>query len=74
MPGMNGIEFYSRILEKAPAMKNKIIFITGDVMGVDIKTFLSNNNLPYLAKPFDIELLKEKTNMIIMAGQSGDSP
>jgi hypothetical protein len=43
-------------------------------MGVDIKTFLSNNNLPYLAKPFDIELLKEKTNMIIMAGQSGDSP
>jgi len=74
MPGMNGIELYSRILEKAPAMKNKIIFITGDVMGVDIKTFLSNNNLPYLAKPFDIELLKEKTNMIIMAGQSGDSP
>ena len=74
MPGMNGIELYSRILEKAPAMKNRIIFITGDVMGADIKTFLTRNNLSYLAKPFDIELLKEKTNTMMMAGQSGDSP
>jgi CheY-like chemotaxis protein len=68
MPGMNGIELYSRILEKTPAMKNKIIFITGDVMGLDIKAFLTQNNLSYLAKPFDTPLLKEKIE-IIMAGQ-----
>ena len=46
MPGMNGTEMYSRILEKTPAMKNRIIFITGDVMGADIKAFLTQNNLP----------------------------
>jgi CheY-like chemotaxis protein len=69
MPGMSGTEMYSRILEKTPEMKNKIIFITGDVMGADIKVFLTQNKLPYLAKPFDIELLKDKIEVIMMAGQ-----
>jgi CheY-like chemotaxis protein len=65
MPGMSGIELYSRIMEKAPEMKDRIVFITGDVMGVDIKTFLIQNKLPYLAKPFDIDLLKEKIGAMI---------
>jgi len=69
MPGMNGKELYSRIIEKTPALKGRIIFITGDVMGADIKVFLTQNNLPYLAKPFDIKLLKDKIEVIMMAGQ-----
>jgi hypothetical protein len=51
-------------------MKNSIIFITGDVMGSDIKDFLMKNNLPFFPKPFDIEALKEKINSMIMAGPS----
>jgi hypothetical protein len=38
-------------------------------MGADIKVFLAHNNLPHLAKPFDIELLKDKIEVIMMAGQ-----
>jgi len=67
MPGMSGIELYSRILEKTPKMKNRIIFITGDVMGIDTKAFLTQNNLTYFAKPFNIEALKEKINAIVMS-------
>ena len=66
MPGMSGIELHSYILEKTPAMKNKIIFITGDVMGADIKEFLMKNNLTYFAKPFDIEALKAKINRLML--------
>jgi len=44
MPGMNGVEFYAYISEKQPALKNRIIIITGDVMGLDIKAFLAHNN------------------------------
>jgi CheY-like chemotaxis protein len=70
MPGMSGIELYSHIIENMPVLKGKIIIITGDVMGPDIKDFLTKNNLPYLVKPFDIKLLKEKINEIIGSGQS----
>ncbi len=69
MPGMSGIELYSHIIEKMPAMKDRIIFVTGDVMGADIKSFLTQNNLPFLAKPFNIELLKETIEHTLMAGQ-----
>jgi CheY-like chemotaxis protein len=72
MPGMSGIELYSSIIKKKPEMQNRIIFITGDVMGADIKAFLTQNNLSYLAKPFDTKLLKEKIE-VIMAGQPGNN-
>jgi len=66
MPGMSGIELHKHILEKSPGMKNKIIFITGDVMGPDIKEFLMKNNFTYFAKPFDIEALKAKINSLML--------
>jgi PAS domain S-box-containing protein len=72
MAGMNGAELYAHILEKVPALKGRTIIITGDVMGTDIKSFLIKNNLPYLAKPFDINLLKKQIDIIIESTPSGD--
>jgi CheY-like chemotaxis protein len=72
MPGMSGIDLYSHIIENMPVLKGKIIIITGDVMGPDIKAFLTKNNLPYLVKPFDIKLLKVKINDIIGSGKSAN--
>jgi CheY-like chemotaxis protein len=75
MPGMSGIDLYALIQEKAPAMANRIIFITGDTMGIDVKAFLVQNNLAYLSKPFDLEGLKEKVDIILGADQpENDSP
>ena len=75
MPGMSGIEMYTRIVEKIPAMKNRIIFITGDVMGADIKNFLTQNGLAFLAKPFDIESLEDKISTIfISSGLENNRP
>jgi len=69
MPGMNGLELYTHIVRKMPAMANRIIFITGDVMGADIKAFISNNNIPYLAKPFKLRALEGMIDNILGAEQ-----
>jgi PAS domain S-box-containing protein len=69
MPGMSGVELRSYIIEKMPVMNNRIIFITGDVMGADIKNFLTQNKLTFLSKPFDIELIKKHVNDIMTARQ-----
>ena len=65
MPGMSGIELYSLIVDKKPEMKNKVIFITGDNMSPDIISFLHKNNLPGLSKPFDLQALEEKIDLIL---------
>jgi PAS domain S-box-containing protein len=69
MPGMSGIELYLRISKETPEMKNRIVFITGDVMGSDTKNFLVKNRLPYLTKPFDMGLLTKQINSVLINGQ-----
>jgi CheY-like chemotaxis protein len=65
MSGMNGLELYALTVRKMPAMKHRIIFITGDVMGADIKAFVGNNNIACLAKPFRMnELERIITNIL----------
>jgi len=65
MPGMSGPELYARILERTPALAKRVIFITGDAMGTDVKAFLTQNSLSYLAKPFDIKALEAKVSSIL---------
>ena len=70
MPGMSGVELRLFIIEKMPVMKNRIIFITGDVMGTDINNFLTQNKLTFLSKPFNIELIKKHVDDIMTSGQT----
>ncbi len=65
MCGMSGIGLY-RLMEKMPqTLVNRIIFITGDVMGIDTHKFLSETEASYITKPFDMEQLKESINRIL---------
>jgi CheY-like chemotaxis protein len=58
MPTMNGITLYQQLKEKGSSHLEKIIFVTGDVTGYDVKEFLESVRNPILAKPFDLEEVK----------------
>jgi len=60
MPGTSGIELYGRMQKIALSLAERVIFITGDVMGTDTETFLSKTKAPYITKPFDVQQLKKK--------------
>jgi CheY-like chemotaxis protein len=63
--GMSGIELY-RLMEKMPqSLIDRIIFITGDVMGTDTQKFLSETEAPYISKPFNMEQLNKEINHIL---------
>jgi hypothetical protein len=46
-------------------MANKTIFVTGDVMGTDVREFLVRYNLPYLSKPFHVKAVKDKIDDVL---------
>jgi PAS domain S-box-containing protein len=72
MPGMSGMELYEHLVDQVPAMASRMIFITGDSMGVDVTAFLNQHSLPCLTKPFGIEALRKATETAMMgARQSG---
>jgi len=68
MPGMSGIELYRHFQKISPALAEKVVFITGDVMGAGTMAFLSKTKVPYIIKPFDAKQLKAKVNRILVRG------
>ncbi len=68
LPGMSGIELYKWMQKTRSSLARRVVFITGDVMGVDTKKFLSRTKAHYLAKPFDTEQLKTKINQLFTDG------
>ena len=65
MPSLSGSKFYEIIKKNYPELSKKIIFITGDVMNIETKTFLEKTNVPYLIKPFRLNDLKEAVSRIL---------
>ncbi len=65
MPDMSGIELYGHIGKIARSLAKRVVFITGDVIGADTKSFLSKSKALYISKPFDTEQLKREINRIL---------
>lgn len=51
-PVMNGIQVFEYLENKYPELANKVIFTTGDSLGVITKNFLERINRPFLNKPY----------------------
>jgi CheY-like chemotaxis protein len=54
---MNGVEMYKTIQKTAKPLADKIVFMTGDIMGADTEKFLNKTGASHIEKPFDAEQL-----------------
>ena len=68
MPDMSGIELYKRIQKIDKSLAHKVVFITGDVLGVNTAAFLSRTKAPHIVKPFDTEQLNKDISRILTEG------
>ena len=55
MPGLGGQQFYERLLTLNPALADKLIFMTGDLVNEQMQMFLAGQNKECLAKPFSLK-------------------
>ena len=55
MPGITGREVYEHIRSANPALSNRVIFITGDVINENTRKFLDENHRICLSKPFNLQ-------------------
>ncbi len=59
MPRMSGRDLFHWIRENRPELAGRLIFVTGDTVSADTRSFFEDNGTPFLAKPFKIEEVKE---------------
>jgi signal transduction histidine kinase len=68
MPDMDGRELYQRLLSLDPALAHRTIFITGDTVSPDTRTFLQHVNNPCLTKPFRVREVRDTISQILAEG------
>jgi CheY-like chemotaxis protein len=54
MAGMTGIAFHAAVAEIKPSLASRFVFMSGDVLNVELNEFAVEHGVTLLAKPFDI--------------------
>jgi len=70
MPKMSGKELFNWIKEHQPRLANCMIFVTGDTISNETRSFFEENNCRFLAKPFKIEEVKEVIQQVLEANNA----
>jgi len=65
MPGMDGPAWEREIAALDPALAERIIFITGDVLSPSLEPFVASREDRCLRKPFDMEALRSAVRRIL---------
>jgi CheY-like chemotaxis protein len=59
MPDLDGPTLYREIEVRHPRLLRYFVFLTGDIISPEISQFLENTGVPYLRKPFTLEMVRE---------------
>lgn len=65
MPGMGGLELADWIAAHRPALFDRVVFMTGDTLGVSTGTLVEATDRPCLTKPFTRDDLKTALERVL---------
>jgi len=65
MPRLDGQRFYNTLARTGNPLREKFLFVTGDVIAAHTHEFLERHHLPHVAKPFRVEELTEKVRRVL---------
>ena len=72
MPGLDGQHFYRSLERNGNSLRERFLFVTGDVIAAQTREFLKRHGLPHVAKPFRVEELTEKVHAVLQARGHGE--
>ena len=64
MPGLDGSGLYDSVCREKPEMAHRFVFSTGDMANPATRDFFQKTGCPCLAKPFDLETVRETLDQI----------
>ena len=67
MPDLDGAVFYGRLLLHAPAMAQRVIFLTGDTLNPESKAFLERSGRPWMPKPCTAAAIRRVIQQVLQA-------
>ena len=62
MPDISGQTVFRQWQSKRPDLAERVIFLTGDIVSEDLFQFLTGTGRPFVAKPFDLDVILQALN------------
>ena len=67
MPDLDGPAFYAILARQYPALRQRVIFLTGDPLSAVTTTFLAQCGRPWLRKPCPIATIRRAIQDVLQA-------
>jgi ATP-dependent Lon protease len=67
MPALDGRAFYDILQRQFPSLCPRVMFVTGDALGVDSTAFLAQCGQPYLYKPCTVAAVRSTIQQTLHA-------
>ncbi len=71
MPGMGGQELYENLRAKGHSLASRVLFITGDTVSSETRSFLDKTGCPFLTKPFRVSDLRSAIDKVLAKTAQG---
>jgi len=65
MPELDGPAFYAILTRQYPALRQRVIFLTGETGGEASRTFLTQSGRPWLRKPSPIATIRRAIQHVL---------
>ena len=62
MPDISGKSVFEQWQREQPELARRVVFLSGDIVGADLQKFLSGTGRPFIAKPFDLDVVLQVLN------------
>ena len=67
MPDVDGPAFYALLTQQSPALRQRVIFLTGDAGSAASRRFLAQCGRPWLRKPSPIAVIRRAIEDVLQA-------
>jgi CheY-like chemotaxis protein len=74
MPKLDGEHFVAAIAQRFPRLRNRIVFVTGDILSREKREFLERTGAPHVLKPFDLREVRQLVHRMLAETGTGGSP
>ena len=65
MQGVDGQMIYQTLVQRQNPLRERVLFVTGDVLSPRTQEFLERHRLPHVAKPFRMEELSQAVKEVL---------
>lgn len=74
MPGMSGRTLYHLVASSWPHLAERVIAMSGDTEGDDNKAWIEANDVPVLAKPFELQDAVRAVERLLVHKREANGP